>query len=269
MGILAMYIWFMFATPFILRMFQNGQSKLVFMTLLGAWLVAQTGVSGHIATEIEAGFAALEHPLRIGIFFNILGWQIIFFGGLYLGWLQANDKLDLSFLKTPDWYPAFKAGLVVALFLAVLDRVVWNYLFSPGFTEWFLTVHKRGTFSSLYLLSFALNLFLVTWLIVAGQDCGNRVVAWASNAIQWLFTRRALVFLGQHSLHVFSAHILITYAVNLALQGKGPEMNPIIANLVVLLSPAPLYLAAWGHQWSVERSRKRQQPVAQKEASQP
>ena len=196
MGILPMYIWFMFLTPFILRLLHAGQGKVVIALMIAAWVLAQTDVVGYGTTQLEALLAASGHPMRISIFFNLLAWQIVFFSGLYLGYLQAAGRLDLSFLRDPQWYTIFKIGLCMFLFLAVLDWIIMRNWFGTGVTEWFLTKEERRDFTGLYLSAFALDLFLVTWLLVAGQDCGNRLVAVASRATQWLFTRPFLVFLG-------------------------------------------------------------------------
>lgn len=254
MGILPMYIWFMFATPFVLRLLHDGRGKVVIALIACAWLLAQTDVVGFAIGGIEEMLEAAGHPVQISIFFNLLGWQVVFFSGLYFGYLQAAGRLDLSFLRDPDWYTIFRIGAVMFVFLGVLDRIVWGNLFGAAFSEWFLTREERRDFTGLYLLSFALDLFLVTWLLVAGRECGNRLVAALSRLVEWVFTRRFLVFLGQHSLHVFSAHLLITYGVNLLVQGR--QFGALTENLIVALSPLPLYLAAWGHAWLLDREKR-------------
>lgn len=255
MGILPMYIWFMLCTPLALRQIHAGRGVAVLMAMGCAWLISQTGVSQHIWAMMEDRLAAAGHPLPLGIFFNLLGWQVVFFSGLYLGYLQAAGRLDLSFLRGPGWAQAALVAFATVVFLAMLDRLVMDHWFGRDFSKWFLATHERRDFTSLYVLAFALDLFLVTWLLVAGRDCGVRIVGALARLVEWIFTRPVLVFLGQHSLHVFSAHILLTYILSIAMQDR--HVGTLEANLIVLLSPLPLYLAAWGHKLSVDMTNRR------------
>lgn len=60
--------------------------------------------------------------------------------------------------------------------------------------------------------------------------------------------------MGGHSLHVFSAHILVFYALDLLLMYYKPSV--LMANVLVLLSPLPLYAAAWAHQKHVNSGKR-------------
>lgn len=258
MGILAMYIWFMLLTPWALKLVHTGRGWYLIFLSVAAWLLAQTGLSQHLTAQLELALAQQGHPVKLGIFFNLLAWQVIYFSGLYLGYLAAAGRLDLGFLRDPHWFDIFKVGLALAIVLGVFDRIVFNELFGLAFSAQVLDIHERRDFTSLYMLAFALDLFLVTWLLVAGRDSGSRAVAALAGWVDWIFTRPALVFLGQHSLHVFSAHILAVYVINMAMHGR--EVDTLTASVIVLLSPLPLYLAAWLHQLSQERAKRRTAP---------
>jgi len=99
---------------------------------------------------------------------------------------------------------------------------------------------------------FAVNLYLVTWLVVAGPASDWRGLALAGRFVGWLFTRNALVTLGQHSLQIFVAHIVLVYALSLWAQDREP-LAPMAANLLLLGSIAPLYAVAWLHDRVKER----------------
>ncbi len=92
MGILPMYIFFLMATPFTLRLLQRGQFATVFAISMSLWLVAQTGLIEQFKQAINDWMTSIGHPMKLGIFFNPLGWQIIFFSGLTLGYLMATKK---------------------------------------------------------------------------------------------------------------------------------------------------------------------------------
>jgi len=147
------------------------------------------------------------------------------------------------------------AGGVV--FFGLLDRVVYWNLISDDFSRSFLATAVRADFSTVHVLNFALDLFFVTWLLVAGRESGIRIFALLSQAIWWVFTRPALVFLGQHSLHVFSFHLVVVYAVSIAFDAGPP--GEILGTILLLLGALSLYLPAWLHARSLQIERRARQ----------
>jgi len=253
MGILPMYIWMMAITPMVLRGFARGMAPAIFMLSALAWMTAQTGFVDLAMTEAESLLAAGGHSIDLGIFFNVLGWQVLFLGGLWLGFLTAQGRLDLSFLKGRGWTAAAVISVGGVGAFAVLDRIIYWDLVSVEFSKAFLMESVRQDFSPVHLLNFALDLFLVTWLIVAGQSSGIRFLALTSSWVTWLFTRKALVFLGQHSLHVFSFHILVVYVATIALE-KGPP-DEVTGSILLIMGALSLYIPATFH--ALTRSTKR------------
>ncbi|KGB80682.1 hypothetical protein JT55_17550 [Rhodovulum sp. NI22] len=245
MGILPMYIWFMMLTPFILEAFRRNYAGFVLSLSALLWFLAQTGLIEVVVQTGELALAGLGHPIRLGIFFNVFGWQVLFVGGLYLGLHSAAGTLDLSFLKNRQWQLVFCLALGAFFFLGIYDRVVFHELLGHEFSEAVFARTDRGNFSLIYPIAFIVDLFIVTWLVVAGEESRVRLFQKMSAFVQWLFTRRFLVFLGQHSLHVFSAHVLVVYVLAIVVEYYPP--GPLWREVLILLTPIPLYLAAWGH----------------------
>jgi hypothetical protein len=73
--------------------------------------------------------------------------------------------------------------------------------------------------------------------------------------VRWLFTRPFLTVLGQHSLHVFTFHILVYYV--LATLMPLVELSSVGRAAVLVASVSSLYLAAFGHQWLQNREAER------------
>lgn len=71
--------------------------------------------------------------------------------------------------------------------------------------------------------------------------------------LNWFVTLRPLVFLGQHSLHVFSAHILLVYVLA-AIYQKGPP-SEFVGTLLIFLCVGLLFVVAWLHTKSLERAK--------------
>jgi hypothetical protein len=192
--------------------------------------------------------------IDLGIFFNVLGWQPVFLSGLVLGYLAADKRLSLEFLKRRDCFTAAMIGIAAVMFLGIYDRIAFDQWLGTSYSTWIMSQTDRGNFSIIYLVAFALDLFLIAWLMVAGQESGVRIFAAASRLMNWFFTRSALVFLGQHSLQVFAAHIILVYVLELAFAGDKP--GALLSNLLILLCPLPLYVVAYAHAWSVEHARR-------------
>jgi len=252
MGILPMYIFFMIATPAVLVMFHTGRAPVVLAGSIALWLLAQTGWPDLMQLPVEALAAEAGHPFNIGIYFNIFGWQALFVSGLWIGWLVANRQLDLDRLKTPAMAQVFWVALAAYLILGVFDVMAYTGWGDPGWRRIAFASIDRGNLHSIYVVAFAVNLFLVTWLVVAGPSSQWRGLALVGRFLGWLFTRNALVRLGEHSLQIFAAHILVVYALSLWAQDREP-LAPMVANLVLLASILPLYAVAWLHDRVKER----------------
>lgn len=262
MGILPMYIWFMALTPFVLLALHRGYLVPLAIGSALLWMIAQTGLVEEATDRLEFWLAGLGMPVKLGIYFHLLGWQVIYFTGLVLGFRLAEGKLDLSFLKTKPYFYAFLAGLAGAVVLGFYDRIIYGEWISPEFSLAALEGVERKNFSVIYLVSFFLDLFLLTWLLSAGRDCGVRVIERVAEFVDWFFTRRFLVFIGQHALHVFSFHILLVYAIDILSEGhRYAEWD---GSIVLILGVATLYLPAWLHAQVQARGKARK--VAKKKA---
>ncbi len=251
MGILPMYIVFMAFTPLALRAFQSGQALTVAGVSLVAWLFAQSGMPDLAERPVEALLKTAGHPVHIGIYFNVFAWQVLFIGGLWFGYLMAAGKLDLGFFRRPQAEALFRVALLGFVMLAVMDIAVYTTSFGIDFSRMIWRKLDRGNLDAIYLLNFALDLYIVAWLLNAGADSRHGLTRAASAGLRRLFTWRPLVFLGQHSLQVFTAHIVLIYALSIYLDGRKP--GTLEANLLLLACLPPLFLVAWVHKWAKSR----------------
>ena len=228
MGILPMYIWFMLITQLVLRYLHRGWTAPLALLCVTVWMFGQTDLQDVFASWLETRIARTGHEVGLGIFFNVFAWQILFFTGLFFGIRLAEKRLDLGWVKQRQYLMAFMLGLLAFAGYGVLDRIVFDFWISDDYSRTFLSwTDDRKDLSTLYVITFFLDLFLVTWLLVAGPDCGERWIARLARMVQWIFTRRIFVFLGQHSLHVFSFHILLVYLISILVAGRPfPNSRP-------------------------------------------
>lgn len=254
MGILPIYIFFMLATPFVLVAIQRGYAIVVALGSLLLWFfLGQSGALDLLTQTAEAGLSAAGLDMKLGIFFNVFGWQVLFFAGLYFGVLLERNELNFDFMYKRKSYYVFIMCFVAFMVFGLLDRVVFVGWLVPDFSDNFLTLNSRRDFAPVYVISFFVDLYLVAWLLTAGRSCGVRVFEYSGALIQWLFTRRPLVLLGRHSLHVFSFHILLVYLSAILLEGRA--VSEFEGGAIILLSVLSLYLPVYGHRWMQDRAR--------------
>lgn len=254
MGILPIYIFFMLAAPFVLLAIQRGHAMAVMLGSLFLWFfLGQSGALDAVTRAAEAALSDNGLDIELGIFFNVFGWQVLFFSGMCFGALWWNKKYNLDFMYEERYYTLFILCFVAFLCFGILDRVVFMDWLLPAFSDGFLALNSRQDFSPVYLISFFVGLFLVSWLLTAGRSCGVAFFEFCGALIQWLFTWRPLVVLGQHSLHVFSFHILLVYAAAIILEGR--TVSEAQGGAILVLSVLSLYLPAYGHKWMQERER--------------
>ncbi|MEI4486008.1 OpgC domain-containing protein [Frigidibacter sp. MR17.14] len=247
MGILPMYLVFMVATPAVLTLFHRGQGVVVLAGSICLWLFAQTGWPDLAQLPVEGALAGAGHGINIGIYFNIFAWQALFVGGLWLGWLLANGRLDLERLKRPEMQTVFWIAFAGFLILGILDVMAWSGMGEPGWRKMMFSYIDRGNLAPIYVVAFVVNLYMVTWLVVAGRHSRNRVLAWAGEAFHWLFTREALVMLGRHSLQIFATHVVLVYILSIWMQDR--ELAPMAANVALVAMLAPLWIVAVTREW--------------------
>lgn len=252
MGILPMYIFFMAATPFALKQFSTGRSLTVLTIVVCLWLFAQSGLGTLALRAVQGVLADAGYPVRLGIFFDIFGWQVLFFSGLLLGYLAAAKRLDLGWMDGPDGHKAVGIALAAIVALAIFDRIVFDDWLGGEFSRFVLERTDRGALSPIYVIAFFLDLFVIAWLIRNGAASSNGLYRFAARVIDRVFTWKPLVFLGQHSLHVFTGHIVIVYILAVLFEGAPPPQ--LLGSILLLLCVVALYGVAWGHAWNTRRT---------------
>lgn len=253
MGILPMYIFFLFAVPYAFRAIDRGYMPVFVLVSVLLWLAAQLEIVEMLALGAQDLVAMLGFNVRFGIYFNAFAWQVLFFTGLYFGFRHAQGRLDLASLRGPVMRLTFLIAFAAVIALGIFDRVVEWELLGPDYTGAVFSRTSRSALSFIYVVAFALDAFVVVWLLAAGAEDRARWIRGLSALLAWVFTRRILVFLGQHSLHVFSLHIIVYYVLATIVP---PADLPLATRVAAMAGAiAILYLGAWGHAWLQARDR--------------
>ena len=245
MGILPMYIIFMAFLPFVLVALSRGHWPTVLASSFFLWLFGQTRLAALGIDALQARLAAEGIDIWMGMYFNIFSWQLIFFSGSIIGYKISKGNLDLGWLKSPQIRVLAIASLVFLLLLAIWRRAVFGEMLPQDWTAWYMDETLRANLAPISLFSTACFLLLFSWLLVAGGQDRLPVVRLLAGALSWLVRHPALVFLGQHSLQVFSFHILLVYLIHIFLAGRTP--GELAGAVILLLSVVSLWIPARLH----------------------
>ncbi len=218
LDILPMYCLFLLMTPFIINLFKKKY---------GCWCV----LAGSFLIWAPATYTSWDNlqrygehflPLNFG-FFDPFAWQFLFVGGLFFGFRRYTAK------TVP-----IKKSLIIISLLIWIGLLLFRYKILPsnllGFDIHFLTI--RETFGPLRVI----NLAVIAYLITCFGSRFPKLLKWP-----WFS------YLGQHSLQVFTFHLVLLYSIiplyNSLIIPAG--WTGIIAADVVILSS--LTIPAWLH----------------------
>lgn len=226
LDILPMYCVFVIATPFLINQITHRRGHWVLLLSTAMWLSAQLGLTGKIS-----GLISYYLPIKMG-FFDILAWQLLFVTGLIVGfWQYTRTK------------PLLSSNYRIILFItsAVIASILFIQRLGLKFDFYFIPNVKiltdKFSLAPLRLLNFMVVAYLTSVITTRFKN---------------LFTWRWLSFLGQHSLQVFSFHVLLVYALRtfhdqLVLMNEALKTFIVIA-LVLSLS-IPAYIHMQYRQW--------------------
>jgi hypothetical protein len=176
-------------------------------------LIAQTGLISYALQAIEWKLEAAGYAIKFGSF-NIFAWQLIYVSGLIIGYLSATGKFDVATVRS---LPKVAIACIALLFVGL--SIFQNFLlhhpaaFEPA-VERFATTHSKANFTIFFIASCLTYGLLLVWLYIAGPFSTNRPVAVASQWLRKLLNSRPLTLLGQHSIQVFSYHLVVVYLLS-------------------------------------------------------
>jgi hypothetical protein len=224
MDILPMYFVLLLLLPLAIRQFRRGKVFATFLVSFGVWAAAQLGLKNLLIKLIFLG-----KPMYVG-YFDVFGYQLLFLVGAYIGYCLSTGQMREDFYGARFLIPV----LCVSLFFFAKR----HGLIDLPIPEWqrLITKVKIGP---LRLINIAAHVYLIAYLF-------RRFPTW----MRW----RPLVFLGEHSLQVFSYHLLL-YLFILPfkfLYKPGPAMQLLMLAACTL----SLFIPAYLHQRYRERQKR-------------
>ncbi|MGA3179237.1 MAG: OpgC domain-containing protein [Verrucomicrobiota bacterium] len=215
--ILPMYMAFFLLVPAVIFCLRRKAWWMVLLASATVWLLTQAGITDALKNH-SAGVMTQYLGVMLG-YFNIFGWQVLFYFGMVFGYYRSENIPGLGFGRKGFFVVA---ALAVVMFL--FRHGLWPH--SNVFDSEFMTgIHRLGP---VRVLNFALCAVIL-----------SRPKIWPRRAL-WT---RLLSLLGRHSLSVFSFHVVLEY---LARRWIVPHAWASQTTLAVLAVPiaALLYLPA-------------------------
>lgn len=177
-----MYLVFLLLSPLVLRTATRGGWLPILAGSVSLWLIAQFGVKEWLVDLFGAAWLVVD----LGAF-NLLSWQLLWLGGLLLGYaLERHPERLAHALDRIPWPVVL--GLAIFFFC-------WRWPWIPvsvdlGAYEWMLDKWQLGP---LRLLNFVALVYLALWLSPQIGKALDRL--------------KPLALLGRHMLPLFSLHV--------------------------------------------------------------
>jgi hypothetical protein len=219
LDILPIYCLFLLITPFCINRFIKNQGYWVLLGSFVVWLLAGYHPR-HLMNDLQT-YLWQYFPCLLGSF-NPFAWQFLFIGGLFFGFRRSTGNL----------IPIKKSYFTVA-FLIWLWIMLFRYGVLPSdlFGFELLDYTVRETFGPLR----AINLLTLAYLIVC---VGTRF----PKSLEWPW----FSYLGQHSLQVFTFHLVLLYVI-LPLYDFIIPLGWTVILLTNIAIASSLSLPAWLH----------------------
>lgn len=223
LDILPMYIVFMLASPLVLLFGRrHGWSGMLVASGL-LWLASQFGLS-QAGYDTVVRLTGMPVPFRETGSFEMFAWQFLWMIGLWTGSAQATGRP-----AQPKAFPAWAVGCAIAI---VAVNFVWRHAIGQApfpadnaanmlYDKWQLGPLRLVNFLALMLLAMHF------------APLAHRLPRW-----------RALERLGQQSLPVFCAHLVLAMLILAGFGDTDPNRAWLLDALILAVCFAALYAVA-------------------------
>jgi hypothetical protein len=213
LDVLPQYVVYFLAAPPLVWLCVTGRWLSVALACAILWFAVQTGVHLPIANALNGGLAGFDPDLSVRVPFNVLGWQLIFFGAMVIGVLWMQGKIPVERIFDPDRTILVKAACAALVIFAAFKLGFTLEVVPESVTQRFFLYGNRAEFGLVFLLNFLALGYVITWVIVAGPRSRHRPIAGIGRALTFVFTLSFLRLLGRHSLQIYAWHVVLVYLV--------------------------------------------------------
>lgn len=245
--ILPMYLIFMVFTPAALVAINRGQWARVAAVSLMAWALGQTNIPEIALRAFFDQTGLVDQGAYVALYFNRLGWQVLYFAGLAGGFLMAQNRLSLGFMHGVIGRNLALASILLAIVFFALPRLVAYGGLEVETNNFLFSLFDRQSMTPLRIAVFAAHFYLALWILIVAPTARARWMRSLSHKLNALLTWRPLVLLGQHSLPVYAWHVLLCYLLAI-FAATGLNAAPwFIREVVAVLTALTLFVPAIFH----------------------
>ena len=222
LDILPLYFFFIMLMPFMILLLKRNKKVAFFMITLFLYFIGQ-----FINLEPFSLILFTHKVATVNLgFFNFLSWQLIFFVGIFFGYVKwEKQRFIIPYTKPLIISSIIVCGLFFLWRLLFLLQV--NVLFTDMSWPVYRGLFGKQNLGILRILNFLSFSYLMASILNYKKD---------------FLTYKPLVFLGQHSIQAFTYHIAI-YILFFPLYNIVATMNPMVNILYSISMLVLMYLA--------------------------
>lgn len=211
--ILPMYLYFFAFLPPALIALQRGHWALVLIVSVMVWAVAQHGGAEAFGGILERKLRSLGPDVDVGLYFNRMAWQLLFFGSLVLGFNYQRRRFSFDWIESRVCTYVFWVCMCwVFLFIFSQNLASVNGLSG----EWHsvsAALFDRQPMAVGRIITFLAYCFIFFWIIKT-SDQGWKLKSFAASALRGVLASKFLIMLGKNSLYVYAWHVALCYGAS-------------------------------------------------------
>jgi hypothetical protein len=246
LDVLPQYVVYFLAAPPLVWLCIAGRWLSVAVGCAILWFGVQSGVHLPIANALNAWLGRFDSDLFVRVPFNVLAWQLIFFGAMVIGVLWVQGKIDFERVFDPGKTALVKAFSVSLVVFAAFRLGLTFEIVPESVRQRFFLYENRAEFGLVFLLNFIALGYVLAWVLIAGPRSPRPVIAAIGRALAFVFNLSFLRLLGRHSLQIYAWHIVLVYLVLWLDRYAGPfdevTKTAIAVAGIALLSLPAIYL---------------------------
>jgi hypothetical protein len=221
LGLLPVYIVFVGFTPLALYLLIRRPRLLMFLS-----------IGSYVTTQLVSGLQTTPPPQAQTWFFNPFAWQIVFLGGLVLGYRRRSSPESLNSPSRAVFFAAALGLTLILCFKLAPSNMVARLLNTHALQD---VIPRTIRFADKHNVEPLRIVNLLIWVIVVAAVCP---------ATKLLHTRpaRALILCGQNSLAVYWIGVVLSYLgillIGTTAKGKVMELLWVLTGCACMVGTA-------------------------------
>ena len=230
LGILILYIVLMLFIPVAAWLLHHQQQPLFFAIIIGCWICATHGFDARMISWFQNNLFDPSQIFSLRDYFNPLSYAIVFYGGYYLGHVYKRDG-QAAFRK--NTLPLSSSAFALSIGVMIVFAVAELFRAELGTPIWFYDP-TRDNITITGLLDTAAMAYVVYFLLA--KENLPLPLEKVREFFDMVLKSHILVAVGQSSLFVYSAHVIVVFLSSYFILSAGYQNDPIMITMSLCLS---------------------------------